>query len=262
MLSLAEYKAQSAELHQLGLRYENEITDAVKNTTKLQALKATNKILKSYQSDYEKLLERSLLETADNASSYYAAKLGIDLPEKFNEKLVKKQYTQRYFGLTLGVRLAFNFRKLQQKAQKSAAVKPEHLGNLFTSSFPFGAHYNVDRRLLQAQSVKLEQDIAKEIATIDGLQLLRWKLSPYHTGNDICDELAGNIDKSVVNYLERNKLGLDPKGLYFVDKLPNLPHPNCQCEFGMVKSARDIPTSRANRVLSKVQSIIARIRSR
>ncbi len=53
----------------------------------------------------------------------------------------------------------------------------------------------------------------------------------------------------------------NPKGLYFVDDLPLPPHPNCQCEYGMVVKGKTQITTKIKRTLRKVQNILNRIKS-
>lgn len=263
MLGLAEYVAMSAELLKVAKGHQADITRKLDpEMAKMEAIKMARIHAGAYQDDFETLLKGSLTEVGENAAVYYEGKTGIELANRasFVKKLVETNWKERYYGATIAQRLLLNRNRLDRVTRQTASWGKDYKGltQLLVDPVPYGSQFNIDKRLLLAQSVKIEQDTAKAFA--DG-KLIRWSLSPRHKQECLCDDYARAIDKEVVNFIEQNSLKIDPKGLYTPSSLPRPPHPNCQCEFGIVTGESETrgPVKRA---IDKVRSLIKRIRGK
>lgn len=260
MLGLAEYVAVSASLKDLAQSIEQKTTVQLSDVQNKQtAIAITRQLADEYQDEYEKLLYDGLLEVADTTATYHTKRLGSSLnPVEIAKKVLGLQLGEDYFGLSLAKRLFINHRRLVRNINNSAQVGIDKLSDVYTKTVPFGSQYNIDRRVLLGYMVKVEQEVAKEIARQEGRALIRWTLSHRHRQTDICDDIATNIDPKVVEYLRENNIDADPRGLYFVDDLPNPPHPNCQCEHHIFAPDVGKPT-RIRRTAQKLRNIVRRL---
>lgn len=263
MLSLAEYLALSSDLQQLGRQIEDETERRIEGLNKREAIAVARALAQEYQDGYRRILTQGLEEASRNAAMYYNKQIGSDLDvDDVVDTISKLQWRERFFGLTLPQRLAVNQRRLTRSITQSAQVDVRHLTNVYTETFPFGAHHNIDKRVLLGSIVKVEQDTAKHFAKKEGVPLIRWTLSHRHSMPDVCDDLASAINKDVTEYLnEQGLVSVDPRGLFFADKLPHPPHPNCQCEYMLVtEKGEEAKKGTLRRTLRKVISLLRKIR--
>lgn len=266
MLGLAEYTVLSTDLWQQALISQQKINTALAaNLTKQQAIKVTQQFAKEYVQAYRGILDSGLQEIAGNAIDYYQAQLGFEVanPEQVVSALLKDSYKSRYYGVTLERRLAINEQRLMRNIGKAALWGAEYEGlkRLLTHPVPYGAQFNFDKRILLAQSVKIEQDVAKVMGDQANIVLVKWNVSALHPKPDICDEYATYQSKSVVKYIEDNRLDINPKGVYFLNELPPPPHPNCMCEYGLVQGKR-VTGGPVKRTISKIRNLLQRFRSK
>lgn len=273
MLGLAEFRVAGTQLQQLAQLYDQKTATLIEplfnedgtmsTTNKQRAVLLAQANLNSYYDEYEQLLYSSALESGDNAAGHYAKQLGISIPESLVPDTVGAQYARKYYGATLAARLIFNRARLLRKVDNTAAVGAEHIAGVLTKATPFGAQMSLDRRLLLSTMVKVEHDIAKQMAKLDDVPLIRWTLSHMHKQPDICDDLATHSSKKVEQYLEEREVSnIDSKGLYFIDDLPRPPHPNCQCEYALVAPGRPISTGPFKRTLARLRTLFNKIRKK
>lgn len=264
MLGLPEYLAASAEVQQLGKKYDSLIGEALEGVeNKAEAIRIAKAFIPRYRREYERVLKQSLYDVAWNAAEHYKNELGLERDSAaLAKRLVVDHFTEKYYGASLQQRLAVREKQLTRTVTQTAQVNIQSLSGLFTEKIPFGAQSFVDRRILQGAAVKIEQNAAREAAKDAEAPLIRWTLSPRHAIACDCEELASAVSDEVVTYLKANSLTLDPKGLYLAANLPNPPHPNCQCEYGIVTAEREHKPTNVQRVLKRVRSIIRRIRGK
>lgn len=264
MITLPEYAAVSGQIMALGKQADELVASSIDSLTTAQAIDFTKNVAKSYQSDLEDIVNDGLMEAADAVFDEYEHKTGQALSRKAIKTLVATSAAEKFYGATLNQRYKTNYKRLQHNIERSAAVKKEHLSKVFTEPYPFGAQTNIDKRVLQAQMIKLEQDIALYHAKELDLPLIRWTLAGKHGQPDICDDLAAAVSHSVVEFLSENELDINPKGLYFREDLPRPPHPNCQCEYALVSFKGKEPERRSGvrRSIAKLRSLIKRISSK
>lgn len=272
MLSLAEYVAATADLIAIGAKYEGIILDGVQGeTSKLKAVAFVRSLVPEYQKEYRQLLDETLTDAARTAVNHYANNLGLDLDEEqLSKEIVQQQYTDKFYGASLNQRLRINqgvlTRRIVQTASAAYALpkdpKPELLATIFTKPVPFGAQVPVDRRVMQGTLAKIENDVARRMAELAKVRLIRWTLSHRHTKPDICDDLAKSVNPSAVRYMKEAGIRENPRGLFLAEELPEPPHPNCQCEYSMVIAGKTIQVGRVKRTLSKIRSLLSRLRKR
>lgn len=263
MLSLAEYVAYSKQVEQLGISTESKIADQLKGgVTDTEARALAKGYGADYWAEYTKLFDEAMEEVADNALSHYAEQLGVDVPDGLKDKIIQKQFSDKYYGATLEKRLVYNLTLLQKRIDLAGRIDAKHLTTTYSQYPMFGSQTVTDKRLLLGTMVKIENDAAKEMAGQGDIPFLRWTLSHRHAQTDICDDLASNIDKSVVAWISEKGLKIDPKGLYFAKDLPEPPHPNCQCEFGMVREREELKPGRLERAVDKVKRLLRKISGR
>lgn len=260
MLGLAEYSLGARDLLEAAIKAETGMKSEMPFANRQEAIRVAQFYSDIYnERDLKNIFNNTFEDIAENAFAYYEDELGLDVNDWTNEAkaVVAKQYNEKYYGATLSERLRVNARRLGRNIVRSAAVGAayEAVVDVLTKPFPFGAQNSVDKRLLQATAMKIEQDVAKIVAERAGQRLIRWRLSSYHKMPDICDDLASNIDKNVVLYMEDNGIDADPRGVYFIEDLPLLPHPNCMCEFGYVVPPRRESSPAGNIVKKSVTAI-------
>lgn len=263
MLGLAEYIVLSKELHRLGQQLETEIAARIEGLGKRDAQKVAKEYVPQYMQRYRTLLRGGLFEIATNAIEYHDSALdtGVDRVALANA-IVDRQFQEKYYGASLESRLRLSEIALNRRIIRSAQVGPEHVAGVFTKAFPFGAQISIDKRLMLSTSAKIENDVARVLAEKADIPFIRWTLSHRHKVKDDCDTLAEHVNRDIVMYLEEHNLKLDPKGLYFRDKLPLPPHPNCQCEYVLVSHRGRIQTGPVNRALRAVRKLIKRLRGK
>lgn len=264
MLGLAEYRALAADLAALGRQVEQNTMDSISpDIPRAAAIKIAREAAEEYVEQYQELLERGMLEVGMNAAQYYSGKTGssIDLDNLVTE-VVSSQWEETYYGATLLGRLRVHKRQLQRRIAQSAMLSTEHLGNVYTKTFPYGSQIATDQRLMLSMLVKVEQDVAKEFAKQSDIPLIRWTLSRLHKIPCDCETLASAVNPAVVEYLKEHNLNIDPKGLYFADNYPQSPHPNCQCEHMLVTSRGEQTRGAAQRTFKRVINLLRRLRKK
>lgn len=264
MLSYPEYAAAQAQLNALGLSYDKQIAEAIAGVTdKHQAIAITRSLIPPYLQEYEGLLNDHLTRIAFNTLEYYKQELNLSYDSSvLADIVVENQYSSPYYGRTLDERLAISKRRLERIVVQTAQINPQRLAGLFTETVPFGAQINIDKRLFQGTAVKIEQDVAKEVARQADIPLIKWTLSTAHKLTCACEDLATQSPKSTVKYLEEHNLKVSPKGLYLRDEVPLPPHPNCQCEYGMVTGYKQKAPGVVTRSLQRILNIVKSLRAR
>lgn len=265
MLGRAELLSYAAELYRIGQTYDQQIADQIADVRDRRiAIERVSKLVQPYWGEYRGLLDRALMDIARNAVRHYVQTYNIsDIDiDATARAIVNNQYTTRYYGATLNQRLAVAERRLQRQIVQTASVgrDPSNLAGLFTKSFPFGAEVSFDKRLLQGTAVKIEQDVAKTLAREAQANLVRWKLAPTHRITCQCDQLAGAVNRDVVEWLRGQDIDVNPRGLYFVEELPPPPHPNCQCEFDFVTRREQTVAGPVRRAVTTIRNILNRLR--
>jgi hypothetical protein len=270
LITRPEHSEADQLLEKLAKRHQSALTLQLAEATTLKdSIKITQASAAAYHAEYEELLSTSLARTANAAVSHYVDALGSDLSEAQTNKLVKeqllKQATEPYHGATLDKRLAgsrlLNARRIQKSAYVGATLdtRKKNLARIFFSSYPFGAQINLDRRILLGQQIKLEHDIALAVAGKANTRIVKWTLAHRHLKKDICDSYAENVDKEVAKWLKQKKITIPPAGLYFIEDVPEPPHPNCQCHLHMLKDKK-LTGSAVTRVLGRIQELLGNLR--
>lgn len=271
MLGLAEYITLKRELQRLGREYDDKIADAIRGEPKQSAIGITQGLAQQYRRRFRLLLDQGLREVGDTAVRHYAKELGSTYTDNeikaLVDVIVKQQYMRKYYGATLNARLAVGDKRLQRVVVQTGQIVdkdgfPHKLPGLFTESVPFGAQINVDARLLLGTAVKIEQDVAKEMASKAQMPFIRWVLSGRHSTPDACDWYANNTDDHVVAYLQQHNIDQDTRGLFFAEELPSPPHPNCRCEYELVSSTSVAKTGPVKRAINKLRNLVRRLRAR
>lgn len=265
MLGLAELTVGLRDLHDAAKRSDNKTAAEMPFKNRQEALRVAQLNADIYYENYRyTVLPSTLLDVADNSMEYYSKQLGVDVDD-FDEsvrEIVTRQFTDKYYGKTLDERLDANAKRLARNIIRTAAVGQgfEHLAGILTDRIPFGAQFDLDKRMMLATAVKVEQDVARYMAEKVGAQLVKWNVSPYHKVTDICDDYATYSDKAVVRYIEDNNLDISPKGVYFINQLPHPPHPNCMCEYGIITGRSEPARGIVRRSKDKLAAIINRLR--
>lgn len=259
MLSLAEYQAYVNDITVLGQDTDQQIGDQIEGVPKLNAINQTKDIASDYVNQLKSIMDQALLDVASNSLHHYQQQLGQELPEDIIKDVVKDQYRHRYYNATLQQRFILMRLRLNRVATQTGHVGVQHLSGLFSKPFPFGAQTNVSKRLLQGTTIKVEQDVARKVADKTDTPFIRWTLSKYHIHTCQCEDYASRVDKKVTEYISKNQLDIEPEGLYFVDDLPDPPHPNCQCEFNLVGHDEEIVPGRGRRPFHKLRSLIRKL---
>lgn len=263
MLGLAEYTAGAAELLAVAQQAE---------TSTVTGPLSPEQSYSNYFSTFRGLLHDRMHEVAKNAVDHYSKLLKQPSDPELVDLLVSKQYTDPYYGLNLNQRLNLNAAALYRKMSQSqlydnaqAITKnevPTAIDKVLTNTVPFGAHYYTDRRLMLGTLVKIEQDAVKAVAAKNDIRLIRWTLSHKHARPDICDDLAKTVDKQVKEYLQEKGLNVRPEGVYFVEDLPQPPHPNCQCDYTLVSEQGTEHAGPVQRTIGALTSLLRRILGR
>lgn len=263
MLGLAEYVTASKEVERYGREIESTVKKLVEsNTPKDKIVSYAHAAAASYQTQFEELIDDTMREVASNAVKHYAEQLGVEASDDLIESVVRRQYKEKYYGATLTKRLGYNFRLLEKRIDLAGQIDPKHLSTTYSSYPMFGSQTVTDTRLLLGTLAKIENDVAREMAEKTEVPFLRWTLSHKHKQTDICDDLANNVDKAIVTYLQNRNLRVSPKGLYFAKELPQPPHPNCQCEYGMVRATQEFEPGRLERAVNRVRKLLRRLTKR
>lgn len=247
MITAAEYFVHVDELRRLAEIRSRDIANKTADVkTASELIEKGKESSLAYSEDAENLMLRQLRDSGNEAFEHYKEVTGLDITEQDKDlildNLINKQLDEHYYGKNWWQRLKLGRKILEYNIVKSAAVgktieqRRDHVIGVLDKAYPFGAHINNDKRLLLSEVVRLEQKIAQEFANLAGLSLIQWTLSRNHAKPDMCDDLATYTSKSVVKYIEENNLKISPRGIYFADELPPLPHPNCQCNFVLVEA--------------------------
>lgn len=261
MLGLAEYIAARTDLRRYANWAEDQVTKLMpENPTSDQAAAIGLQVARQYRNVQRATLATAMQDVTRNALEHYQKRTGIVIhDELINDKIMQAQYDDRYYGATLTQRLRYNDQLLARRINKAADLDPKFVSDVWTKSVPHGSQYSTDRMLLLSTVAKIEQDVAREYAARTEHKLVRWSLSHRHRQTDICDDLANGVDRAVVAYLNEHNLQHSPKGLYFVDDLPVPPHPNCQCEYGIIRGSEYIKPGQVDRALDRVRRLLRKL---
>lgn len=259
MLTLAEYVAARAQLERLAVRTRDTTVEHIEGLSKDDAIIAAAKMGKAYYKDYNLLLVASMRETAYQSAKHYHKRTTIELEDFEIEGVVRRQLTEKYYGATLIDRLKYNQQLLLRRITTAGQQDVKNIPLVYFSPIGGGAQFSTDRMLLLGTLAKIEQDIAREVASKTEHKLVRWALSHRHKQPDVCDALATTVDKRVVAYINEHNLKMNPKGLFFIDDLPVPPHPNCQCEYGIVRGSEYIKPGTVERSLDRMRKLVRKI---
>lgn len=260
MLSEAEYQVHASDIDTLGQNYDQQIGDAIPDDMyKGPAIQAAKSFSFPYQKDLKQILDNALYQIAQNAVVHYQSQISTPLPESLAKDLVKDQYRKKYYGGTLASRIVMMRLRLNRVVHQTAQVGIGHLSGLHSNPIPFGAQSNISKRLLQGSAIKVEQDTARKVADLADYPLIRWTLAKNHTHYCECETLASRVDKDVIKYLTEHELDIEPEGLYLKDDLPLPPHPNCRCEWSLVKSDHEAVPSEGRRPVEKFRSLVRKV---
>ena len=273
MLSQAIYQNTRRDIKDLATKYTAELREKVNATTHVQlALRQAFQTATSYHSELVPLVYKRLQEVGMNAAAFY----GPDLTTREQEQEVSAALDtlthSRYYGLTLPQRLAQSHHQLKYNMRRSAVTgaKQEtrllNITRVFNEVYPYGAHQSWDTRLFLAEAVRLEHEMAKRLGSRQNISLVRWTVSHNHSQEDICDQLSLAVDPLVQTYIEFNHLKVDPVGVYFLEDIPHIPHPNCQCVIKFIRKKPRVQgpkkpekTSRKSLIKRIISSIFKRI---
>jgi hypothetical protein len=87
-------------------------------------------------------------------------------------------------------------------------------------------------RVASAEELRVVHGVEKDLFRKSNVSFAYWRLSPEHKwegGKEICEVLASQESSDVVNFLRYEDTTRLTEGLYFVDGLPDYPHPYCKC---------------------------------
>lgn len=269
MITRTEYSEANSNLQQLATRFETAAANQlVKQTNLTDSIETVRKLSALYHGEYEELLSSSLAKAGVTAAAHYNTSLAAGLSTSELSELVKEQIlrqdVERYYGATLSERVSASKLMQETRIKKSAQVgasletRQKNLSRVFNKPYPFGAQVNLDQRILLGQLVKLEHDIGLAIAKKTDIRVVKWTLSHKHTKKDICDALATDVDPKVVKWLNDNQIKISAKGLYFIEKVPNPPHPNCQCHLQMLKD-KELRGGRIRRTLRRLRELLGNL---
>lgn len=258
MFSLPEYRATAADIKTLGQTFDDQMRNALPDLDQKSAIKLARDMANDYYEEVDTVIQEGLTEVGVNV----AGALDLDTDEQYVEDIVKLSLAQKYFGLTYRARQTVNRVRLMRKITQTAAGGKDKLAGIYTERYPYGAQVNTDIRTFQGYTIKLEQDLVKEAATKQDVPFVQWRLSPKHAKECMCDVLANNIDKEVQEFVIEHNLDLELEGLYFRDKLPRPPHPNCQCDFGLVEAQGAKRLGKVKRTARKIRNLVRRISSK
>lgn len=272
MVTKPEFTAASLEAIAAAKTVEQELLYALEGATSItKALDVAKSYGVSYYEGFDDLMDQTLKDAALSSSNYYnkhyALGLSDDELRDYSYQLIDDLKNEKYHGLNHKQRKTLLQLALNKRFAKSSSVgltidqKLKNISRALTKPYPFGAQVNLDRRFLLSEVVRVEHKIARDLAARAGIPLIRWNLSGGHSQVDICDEYAGAVSKDVIIFLQENgREDEDPRGLYFIDEVPSIPHPNCQCELsgvGIKETFLSRPQTR--RSIQKVMELMQKI---
>ena len=262
MISNSTYQDVKRQIAELAANRTKQLENEVLTASNMQAaLQKAKKITNSYHREYIPMVYSGLSRVGMNAIDYYAPNLTEDQKQRELTQALDSLTHNRYYGLTLPQRLAQSNQHLNYNLRRSSLVgaKPEtrrlNITRVLSEPYPFGAHKSWDTRLFLAEAVRLEHELAQQLAHHKDVKFVKWTRSKGHVHEDICDKLARAVDKEVEAMLPP---GIKPDGVYFIDKVPPVPHPNCQCVIKYV-GQKHVPVTSVGK--ASKQSLIQRILS-
>ena len=245
MIAKAEHTAAQIDLQGIAEQQERLLaTELIGVTGRQNALKVGFRLLKQYHDQVDTAIVEGLQSVGVRSAVHYNAVLGLDYSEAELRDLVQthlnRQLTEPYHGANLADRLYRGRVMSRARMTKAAHIGVEeetrkaNIARHFVHKYPFGAQVNFDKRILLAQSVLLEHEIAKDLAEKADVKLAVWTLSKKHSVRDACDTLAEAVDKDVEAFMKKNNIDIDAAGVYFMQDVPHPPHPNCRCTLQFV----------------------------
>lgn len=256
MLGLNIYHSTQRDIHSLGRKYRDRLIEIIQGKPQF-VLKQSRATVNDYHRELVPAVYSNLRRIGMNAVNFYGPELTDREKEQEVNAALDTMTHSKYYGLTLPERLKQSNVQLHRNLSRSAvtgAKQETRLNNItrvFTEKYPYGAHMHWDTRLFLAEAVRLEHEVAKRLAYRREITFVRWTMSHTHEVTDICDELSQAIDPAVATELAGLGITVSPAGVYFVDQIPSIPHPNCQCVLKYVtgKPVKTPPVSAGKRGL-------------
>lgn len=269
MITKPEYVAGSQQVLKVAQEQEAALEAALKGTSTINdSIKQARLQAEIYHRIVESTIHSTLLDVGETAVQHYSKVLDLPLTEAEQSEIVSKlvgdQYEKTYYNATLEQRLSnsryMNNLRIKRSAYvgKTLSTRQTNLARIFRHPYPFGAQVHLDNRILLGQSVKLEHDIATFLCELAEVEFIKWTLSSTHPKPDICDDYASYLDKRVSRALKDRDIWVDPKGIYFRDEVPTIPHPNCQCSLIPLNKGQLTPTT-AERLKEKLRDLLEKL---
>lgn len=272
MVNKPEYVAASSDLIAAARTLEDELLTALQGTSTItKALDIAKGYGLSYYEGFDQLYDETLRTASLNALNYYNKHYALAMSdediETYAYQLLDDLKNKKYHGLDYAQRRSLLNLSLNKRFSKSSSVGKDinqkfiNISRALSHPYPFGAQTNLDRRFLLSEMVRAEHQIARDLAEKAGIPLIRWNLSGQHSQVDICDELASAVSREVVIFLqEHGRQDEDPRGLYFVDQVPRIPHPNCQCQLsGVALEGKTLLRPSTRRGIQSVMKLVQKI---
>lgn len=269
MISKGEHAAAHVDLSELANQYSVKTEEALKGLdTDLASLRAAKNLADEYHAKAKNLTLESLHTIGLNTASHYNKVLELHKdPAELDElvkNLISQQMSEPYHGANLADRLKMNrvqgMVRLTKSSKTGADIITRHrnLVRYFAQPYPHGAQVSYDTRILTGQAVLLEHQIAKSLGVEASKDFVVWTLSGKHSKRDLCDELAEAVDKSVEKALQAADINIPSDGVYFLNQVPNPPHPNCQCTLRFIAGGK-VDTSTPTRPLATLRKLWAKL---
>jgi hypothetical protein len=236
-----------------------------------KALNLATKHIETYHAAQENLILRELRSIGDTAAAHYNSVLKLGLSDKelasLVEGCIEDQLSNPYHGVNLQQRFhrtkILSLSRLKKASITGAGTETRktNMARHLTSTYPYGAQVNIDKRTLLAQSVYLEHEIGKKLAEKADARYVVWLLSEQHSTPDICDTLANAVNKDIEARFAG--LSISPRGVYLLKDVPNLPHPNCRCTLGFIQDGELTPRpTRSKTALGWLRGLLKKVGSR
>lgn len=266
MLGRSIYESTKRDIQDHANTFTAQLREQLAEETSLyRAVQSANSTAIRYHQQLTNTVFNRLREVGNNAIDYYAPELDALGKEQAVGLAMDELVHSKYYGLTLPQRLRQSHLQLRSNIKRSSVVgvkletRLENVTRVFNYTYPFGAQKSWDTRLFLAEAVRIEHVIAKNIAIRKSLKLMRWTLSAVHPEPDICDRYANAVDPAVDAFIQKNKFDIDTHGVYFLENVPKIPHPNCQCVIRYVNESRRGRRRKPKKKLNLVQRIIKAI---
>ena len=273
MISKAEHQIAQNKLLNLAETVTASLTQAIAEvTSKDHAFTLAKVYIEHYHTQGEVEILNGLRQVGRRAAEHYNQVLTLGLEgeelEALVEDLLREQLVNPYHGANLEQRL-FRTKMISMQRLRKASVtgsgletRKANLTRHLLHKYPYGAQLSVDKRVLLAQAVYLEHEIAKNLAKKAEVRYAVWTLSHQHSTPDICDHLARQVDPSIKEALANT--AISPEGVYTLKNLPALPHPNCRCTLRFIHEGSVTPktSQRTKEAFNWLRRILQKTRLR